>query len=200
MRKQGCAVLALIITSSLLLAGCLSEVLTGANLVYDRHNIYKTINDFQLSGNVNKALYHDKTFKRDDCNIDVSIFNRDVLLVGEVPTAALREEAYRRASGVPGKRRLFNQVAVGDVHGDPAQDSWITAKIRSQIFADSDIDPHKFKVVTFGKIIYLMGDVEPEQAAQVIMFARQCAGVTRVVKLFKYYNLSDQPATLGRPE
>lgn len=193
MRKQGFVLPALILISTLLLSSCLSEVWTGANLVYDRHNLYKKLNDFQLSGNVNQALFHDKTFKQGDCNIDVAIFNRDVLLVGEVPTEALRQEAYARVSAVAGKRRLFNQLAVGEIPDDLAQDSWITAKIRSQIFADSDIDPHRFKVVTFARIVYLMGDVDPEQAKRVIYIARQCNGVKRVVKLLKYYNLSDHP-------
>lgn len=195
MYKQGWVLLTLvIIMGSLLLSGCLSEVWTGANLVYDRHNIYKKISDFQLGANVSHALYDDKVFKVEGCTIEVAIFNRDILLVGQVPTAALRQEAHDRVVSIPGKRRLFDQIAISIAPEDSAQDSWITAKLRSQIFADSDIDPHKFKVITFGKIVYLMGDVEPEQAERVILFARQCAGVKRVVKLFKYYNLSDHPA------
>ena len=50
-----------------------------------------------------------------------------------------------------------------------------------------------FKVVTSERIVYLMGDVIPAEAARVIYFARTCEGVKRVVKLFKYYNLSDHP-------
>lgn len=194
MQKQGWLLLTLVFISSMLLSGCLSEVWTGANLVYDRHNIYKKISDFQLGANVSHALYHDNVFKEDGCNIEAAIFNRDILLVGQVPTAALRQQAHERVAGVAGKRRLFDQIAISIAPEDSAQDSWITAKLRSQIFADSDIDPHKFKVITFGKIVYLMGDVEPEQAERVILLARRCAGVKRVVKLFKYYNLSDHPA------
>lgn len=193
MRKQGYILLSLII-SSLLLSSCLSEAWTGANLVYDRHNVYKSVSNFQLGARASHALYHDKRFKQDDCHIDLAVFNRDILLTGQVPTEALRNEAYARVASVPGKRRLFKQLAISSSRDDIAQDSWITAKIRSQIFADSDIDPHKFKVVTSGGIVYLMGDVEPDQAARVILLARQCANVKRVVKLFKYYNLSDQPA------
>ena len=180
--------------SCLLLSGCISNVWTGANLVYDRHNVYIKLNDFQLNANANRALYHDKMFKRDDCSIDLGVFNRDVLLVGRVPTEALRQEAYSRLKTVSGKRRLFNKLAVNHTEEDPVLDSWITAKIRSQIFADADIDPSKFKVLTYGQIVYLMGDVVPAQAEKVILFARECSSVLRVVKLFKYYNLSDKPS------
>ena len=72
-------------------------------------------------------------------------------------------------------------------------DDWITTKIRSQIFADSAIDPHVFKVVTSDQIVYLMGDVSPSEAKRVVQIASACDGVRRVVTLLKYYNLSDHP-------
>ncbi len=70
------------------------------------------------------------------------------------------------------------------------QDAWITAKIRSQVVADASIEPRQFKVVTADRIVYLMGDVMPEQGARVIHVARYTEGVRRVVKLFNYYRLS----------
>ena len=71
------------------------------------------------------------------------------------------------------------------------KDSLITAKIRSQIVADSEINPRAFKVVTSDGVVYLMGDVIPTQADWVVEIARNTAGVLTVVKLFKYYQLSD---------
>lgn len=192
MRIQGCVALSLII-SSLLLTGCISEVWTGATLVYDRHHVYKKISDFQLGANTSNALYHDKTFKREDCDIEIAVLNGDILLVGHVPTMELREDAYTRVANVPGKRRLFKQLTIKSTRENPILDSWITAKIRSQMFANADIDPKAFKIVTVDQIVYLMGDVVPSQAEKVILFARECVAVKRVVKLFKYFNLSDRP-------
>ncbi len=192
MHKQGCLAL-LLMLSSAWLTGCITNVWTGASLVYDRHNVYKKLSDYQLAANASRALYKDQMFKRSDCSIDLAISNGDILLAGRVPTDILREEAFKRVTELSGVRRLFNQLAISRTTGDTLQDDWITAKIRSQIFADASIDPHDFKVVTSEQIVYLMGDVIPEQAARVIHFARSCAGVKRVVKLFKYYNLSDRP-------
>lgn len=178
---------------SLLLAGCITNVWTGATLLYDRHNLYLKIDDAQLAGRANHAIYRDKTFKRNDCIIEVAIFNGDVLLLGQVPTEELRSIATERIANIPKIRRFFNQLIVGDAKIDTILDSFITAKIRSRIFADSSIDPHQFKVITFNQIVYLMGDVIPQQANIVILMARQTNSVLRVVKLFKYYNLSDKP-------
>lgn len=185
----------IIILASLFLSGCVSNVWTGANLLYDRHHVYIKINDFQLNASANRVLYKDMLFKQDGIDIEMAVLNRDVLLTGYVPTMELRQEAYERVEAVTtGRRRLFTQISVRTpARGEKAQDLWITTKIRSQIVADADINPSAFKVVTSGGVVYLMGDVIPEQAEKVILFSRKCAGVKRVVKLFKYYNLSDSP-------
>ena len=185
--------IAILLFSSVLLTGCLSDVWTAATLVYDRHSVYKTIDDFQLAANASRALYKDMMFKRGNCTIDLAIFNGDILIAGIVATDALRQEAYDRLVSLRGYRRIFNQLAVSKASIDPVQDDWITTKIRSKIFSDSTIDPHSFKVVTCDRIVYLMGDVIPAEATRVIHIARKCTDVKRVVKLFKYYNLTDRP-------
>lgn len=192
MYKHGCLALVLFVSTACL-TGCITNVWTGVSLVYDRHNIYKKLSDYQLAANASRALYKDKMFKRADCSIDLAIINGDILLAGHVPTDILRQEAFQRITDLCGYRRIFNQLAIGQIANDSLQDDWITAKIRSQIFTDAAIDPHQFKVVTSERIVYLMGDVIPTEANRVIHIARSCSGVKRVVKLFKYYNLSDHP-------
>jgi len=186
------SIVIVLVMSSVLLTGCIGYVWTGASVLYDRHTLYKKLNDFKLNAKVKRILYKDDKLKCEGCSIELAVFKGDILLVGRVPDEELREEAKARIESVQGYRRLFNQIAVGPATEDMLQDNWITTKIRSQIFADSDINPEDFKVVTSEKIVYLMGDVIPQQASRVIGFARECNGVKRVVKLFKYYNLSDR--------
>ena len=181
------------ITSLLcLLTGCLGGVWTGANLVYDRHNFYKKANDYQLTVKVNNALFKDKSLKDGGAVIDMAVFNGDLLLAGHVPILEMREEIIRRVDRVKGFRRIFNQIDVGNLPNNSMNDSWITTKIRSQIFADASIDPNAFKVITSDNIVYLMGDVRLEQANLVINIARNTEGVVRVVKLLKFYRLSEK--------
>ncbi|MCX7116853.1 MAG: BON domain-containing protein [Legionellales bacterium] len=182
-----------LVASIALLTGCITDVWTGANLVYNRHNVYKTLSDFQLGAKANRALYQDQVFKGPDCLIDLAVINGDVLLAGHVPTDALRQEAMQRIKVLPGKRRLFDQLSISSVSTNELLDHWITTKIRGEILGDSSIDPHGFKVVTSDQIVYLMGDVIPSEAGRVIHMARSCDGVRRVVTLFKYYHLSDKP-------
>lgn len=182
-----------IFVSSVFLSGCVGTIISGANMVYDRHNLYKKMSDMQIAALVNKSLFQDKVFRRPDCNIDIAVFNGDILLAGNVPSERLRNLANKRVVHAAEHRRFFMQLSLKPTQISDVEDGWITMKIRSQIFSDSAINPNKFKVVTVNGIVYLMGDVIPEQARRVIHYAKNTSGVLRVVKLFKYYNLSDKP-------
>ena len=192
MKLQGC-VFVILFAACGLLTGCLSGVWTGATLVYDRHNVYKKVSDYQLGAQASRALYHkNELFKQEGCAIDLAVFNGDILLAGHVPTIELREEALQKINALKGYRRVINQLKIKEAPSNTVEDSWITTKIRSRILADSEIDPHDFKIITADRIVYLMGDVRPQEALRVIKIARTTRGVARVVKLLQYYNLSKE--------
>lgn len=193
MRKQG-SVAALLIVLACSQFACVSNLWTGASLIYDRHNVYKKIDDYHLAAQAGHQLYDDRLFKQPGCSLDLAVFNNDILLAGHVPTDELRDLAESRLRQLKGYRRLFSQIAVKQESSNLVTDSWITTKIRSQILADSSIDPHEFKIITSDGIVYVMGDVKPNQATRVLDIARNTHGVVRVVKLLKYYNLSKTPA------
>ena len=182
----------LVIILGIGLSGCFGTVMTGVGMIYDRHNIYKKMSDFQIGANVRRALYKDNLLKCKACYIDIETFNGDLLLSGHVPTHALRNEAEKRVKSVEGYRRVFVHLSISKGRATSLEDSWITAKIRSSIIADSSINPKKFRVATSDGVVYLMGDVQPHQAQKVVQIARTTSGVKRVVKMFKYFHLSDK--------
>jgi len=173
-----------------ILNGCLSTVWTGANLIYDRHHVYKKLNDFQLNAAVHRALYLDKTFKNSNCSIDVAVFHNDVLLAGHVSSYSLKREAQLRIEKIGGYRRLFNQLNVSKQSAQTLKDTWLTAIIRSKILADASINPNAFKIVTSDAIVYIMGEVKKDQAKKVIQIARETSGVDKVVTTMRYYTFS----------
>lgn len=129
----------IITLACLTLTGCWTSVFTGASLIYDRHNVYIKLNDYQLAGKINQTIYKDKLFKCKTCSIEIAVFNRDVLMVGSVPTNNMRLEAIKRINSIPGKRRFFNQLELSRQRENSLEDSWITGNIRSKILADSSI-------------------------------------------------------------
>jgi len=187
----------MMLSGSSLLTGCLGSVWTGAALFYDRHNVYKKIDDYTLSMSAHHTLFDDKLLRKDGCYLDLAVFNGDILLAGHLPSAKLRSLAEHRIKSLSGYRELFFQIAIQDEEGQNLNDAWITTKIRSRIIADSAIDPNQFKVITVDGIVYIMGDVRPKQASRAIEIARETNGVVRVVKLLRYYNLSETPSESG---
>lgn len=182
----------LLVVTALALQGCLGvgSVWTGAMLVYDRHHVYKKVDDYNLGAKVNRALFADDILRAEGCGIDVAVFNRQVLLTGHLPSLKLRDEAEARVKDIPGIIKLYNQIAVARKPDNTIQDSWITAKVRSQMMQDAEINPKAFKIVTSDNIVYLMGNVEPHQAERVIMITQHTEGVRRVVNLMHYYQLT----------
>jgi osmotically-inducible protein OsmY len=154
-------------------------------MVYDRHEVYKKLDDYHLYIKVNNAITVDQLFKSPYCALDIAVFNGDILVTGHVPTPEMQEELHARLSKVKGYRRMFDEVKVSNNPSTSIQDGWITAKIRSQIFADSTIDPNAFKVITSGGVVYLMGDVRLKEAEKVVHIARHTVGVVHVVKVLK---------------
>lgn len=190
------SIYSVLICSCLLLSGCITAVgslWSGANLVYDRRKVGHTLSDVELYSLATRALYKDDYFDCPRCHLDLAVFNGDILMTGHLESEAMREEAYTRVAPTPEYRRLFKEIRVEPFRTDILKDSWITTKIRSKIIADSEIDPRTFKIVTSDQIVYLMGDVMPDQADWVVTIARNTAGVIRVVKFLKYYHLTDTP-------
>ncbi|WP_419419715.1 BON domain-containing protein [Legionella sp. D16C41] len=183
-----------IFLSALALTSCMGSLWTGATLVYDRHNVYKKLYDYQLALEANRALFQDRLLKQDGCYLDLAVFKGDILLAGHLPNKDLRALAASRLKSLRGYRELFIQVANYSAPANDLVDSWITTKIRSQILADAEIDPNDFKIITVDNIVYVMGDVRPKQAERVLNLAKNTQGVIRVVKLMRYLNLSEIPA------
>lgn len=173
-----------------LLQGCVSGVWSGANFIYDRHNVYKKISDYSLGQHTTKILFADKVLKQKGCGLDVAIFNQDILIAGHVPNRKLYDTAMRRISYLNNYRHLYKVIRISD-EDTSLDDTWITTKVRSQIIADSEVDPNIFKVITVDSTVYLMGDVPKKQAQRVIAIARETDGVLKVIKLLHYYTLSD---------
>lgn len=187
MRKHG-RFLGLWMACNMMLTGCVGGIWTGAKLVYDRHNVYKKINDYRLALETTNSLYVDKQLKCQACSIDIAAFNGDLLIAGHLPSQELYHLAEDRLSKVSGYRRLFNQLQIRNGSSSTLEDSWITTKIRTQIIADDSIDPNAFKIITMDRKVYLMGDVKQDEAEKVIQIARQTSNVVEVVKMLKYFS------------
>lgn len=121
-------------------------------------------------------------------HINVTSYNRMLLLTGEVPTAAAKADAERIARAVENVRSVFNELQIsGNTEMQTrTNDSVITSKVKARFVDARKFSPVHVKVVTENSVVYLMGLVKKQEAADATEIARTTSGVTKVVRLFEY--------------
>jgi osmotically-inducible protein OsmY len=127
-------------------------------------------------------------------HVNVTSFNRYVLLTGEVPDEATRTEVDTLARGVPNVLGVSNDLHVAGKSSTTSRtnDTLITTKVKTR-FADANrFNVFHVKVVTEAAVVYLLGMVTEQEAADAVEIARTTAGVRKVVKMFEYCKPTDE--------
>ena len=189
--KKVLSILIVILIASSTLSSCMNAAMTGAQVVYDRHNLQKKLNDNYITMRAYRSIYADtKKFK--DTNVSVSTFNNVVLLAGQVPKPDMRNQIEKIVQKIPDIHEIHNLITVSNPVSTLTQisDTWITTKIKAQLIAANEIDPSKIKVITENGTVYLIGIIPPEQAQQAVQIARTTSGVQNVIKVFSYLRIS----------
>ncbi|KAB7598011.1 BON domain-containing protein, partial [Verminephrobacter sp. Larva24] len=120
-------------------------------------------------------------------HVNVTSYNRQVLLTGEVPGAAQRQSVEQIVVAVENVRSVVNDLAVmpNSTLGQRSIDTFITGKVRASLVDARDISANAFKVVTERKIVYLMGRVSQREAERATDIVRGVSDVRKVVRVFE---------------
>jgi osmotically-inducible protein OsmY len=137
-----------------------------------------TVDDMSIQSQVNNQLNNQYG------NITSTAYRGHVLLTGSSPSPASKADAERVASRVPGVTAVYNEIEVGPAE-DPwqaAKDTWITARVRSDLVFDTNVRSPNYTIETERQSVYLIGSArsqaELDRATQI---ARYVPGVQRVV-------------------
>jgi osmotically-inducible protein OsmY len=124
----------------------------------------------------------------DKVHINVTSYNRIVLLTGEAPTEEISKEIQRIAQGVANVREVRNEITIGKPTSFQSwtDDSYITTKVKSNMLGVKGFNPINVKVVTENGVVYLMGLVTRKQGDVAGQVASTTSGVKKVVKIFEY--------------
>jgi osmotically-inducible protein OsmY len=123
-------------------------------------------------------------------HVNVTSFNRKVLLTGEVRDDAMKSTVEREVRAISGVTGLVNELEVGppSKYTTRSNDALITTKVKASLVDMQTISANSFKVVTERGNVYLMGMVTPREAQIGTDVARGVSGVQKVVKVFEYIN------------
>jgi len=183
---------AAIVAYALGLGGCIPLAITGvaatASVATDRRSTGAQLDD---------ELIEDKTavqvlerFKGNDVHVNVTSYNGNVLLTGEVPFESVKTEIGQIAGRMPKARSVQNDLLVGAATGlgSRSNDTLITSKVKARFVESNQFQINHVKVVTERGIVYLLGIVRPAEGNAAAEIARTTSGVQRVVKVFEYIN------------
>ena len=123
----------------------------------------------------------------DEAHLNVVSYNGYVLLAGQVPSEALKNKATNVVREIRGVRRIYNELEVAAPSSGMTRssDTWITAKVKSFLLGNTDIEGNRVKVVTEDGVVYLMGLATRDEAERIAATAADIGGVQKVVKLFE---------------
>jgi osmotically-inducible protein OsmY len=129
----------------------------------------------------------------DRVHVNVTSFNRSVLITGEAPDAKTRDEIEKIVAAVPNARAVTNdlEVMASTTLGNRAHDATITGKVKARFLDARKFNPLHVKVVTERSVVYLLGVVTEAEAADAVEIARTTGGVRKVVRMFDYCKPTD---------
>ena len=129
----------------------------------------------------------------DKVHVNITSFNRSVLITGEVPNETAKSEIEKIVTGTNNVRSVTNdlKVASGTSLSSRAGDATITGKVKARFVDANRFNVFQVKVVTEDSVVYLMGIVTETDAAAAVEVARTTSGVRKVVKVFEYCKPTD---------
>jgi osmotically-inducible protein OsmY len=134
-------------------------------------------------------------------HINITSYNRQVLLTGEVPTAQDKQLAEQVVSRVENVRAIVNELGVmgNSSFTQRSSDALITGKVKAALVDTRDLYANAYKVVTERGVTYLMGRVTQREADRGTDVARSTSGVQKVVRMFEIISEEELQAMLPKP-
>ncbi len=175
------------------LSGCGAVVVggavTGAAVAHDRRTTGTFVEDQEILLRAITMRQQDEELKQ-KANINIDVFNMQVLLTGQAENAEIVESFRQRVMTIARVRTVFNEVLIGaeSTWGEATSDAYLTSKVKVALFNVKldGFDPTRVKVTSSLGTVYLMGLLTPTEANAVTEEVRFVSGVKRVVKLFEY--------------
>jgi osmotically-inducible protein OsmY len=137
-----------------------------------------------------KAVKYMETELGDQAHVNVTSYNRNVLLTGEVPDDAAKANAEAFVKSISNVRNITNEITVGpktDI-SSRTNDTYLTSKIKTKFVTENQFPANYVKIVSENSAVYLLGIVTKAEGDAAATIASNTDGVSKVVKVFEYMN------------
>ena len=160
----------------------LGSAVGGALMVTDRRTSGTQVED---QGIELKAANRLREALSKDSHVNVTAYNRVILLTGEVAREADKITAEQVAAGTENVRSVVNELVVAGVSslGSRSSDIWVLGKVKATFVDARELQANAFKVVVERGEVFLMGMVTEREARYAGELAASVKGVHKVVKV-----------------
>ena len=183
------------------LSGCAPLIVGGAVMTgvvaTDRRTAGTQVEDETIELKVASAVRKDLGER---VHLNVTSFNRKVLLTGEARSQADKERAEKLAQSQENVQSIVNDLAVAPPSSltQRSKDVVITSQVKAAFIDAKDLQVNAIKVVTERGAVYLMGRVTAREAKRASDIVRGIGGVTKVVRVFDEIS-EDELKRLSQP-
>ena len=135
-----------------------------------------------------KAVKKMETNLGEYAHVNVTSYNRNILLTGEVPDAAAKAKAMLLIKEIENVRTITNEITVGPKSSlsSRSNDTFLTSKVKTKFVTENKFPANYVKIVTENSVVYLLGIVTKSEADDATAIASNTDGVDKVVKVFEY--------------
>lgn len=183
------------------LAGCVGAVAVGAGagtlMATDRRISEVYLADEAIEIRTANAISQQLG---DNVHVNVTSYNRMLLLTGEVPDAATKDKVEKVAIANSTEiKRITNELQIAGISNYTARsnDTYLTSKVKARFLDAARFSINHVKVVTENSSVYLLGLVTQAEADAAVEIARTTGGVQRVIRVFEIIS-DDQARQIDR--
>lgn len=183
--------------STFILAAALSTQLTacvpvivggaavGGSMAADRRTSGTYIEDQAIELKASKVIADSL---KEKVHANITSFNRQVLITGEVWDEVSKKKAESLVKPIENVLSIQNYLVIGPSSSlsTRTNDVYITSKVKANFLTANKFSANYVKVTTENGTVYLMGLVTHKEGDDAAEITRNLGGVKSVVKVFEY--------------
>jgi osmotically-inducible protein OsmY len=134
-------------------------------------------------------------------HVNITSYNRQVLITGEVPNAQDKQLVEQIVSRVENVRNIVNELSVmgNATFTQRSSDTLVTGRVKAALVDAQDLFANAFKISTERGTTYMMGRVTQREAKRATDIISNTSGVQRVVRVLEIISEDELARMLPQP-
>jgi len=172
------------------LSGCFATAIVGGatatgSAVNDERSLGNRVDDAAISSRIDTRLIAEKDLP--SRWISAEVIAGQVVLTGYLPRQEQIDRAVYICRHISGVRSVRSEIKLGEPPaGELLSDTWITTKVKRELFNDKEVSGFSIHVETVDGKVYLQGIIGNSlQRQRATTLAKSVKGVTSVVNLLR---------------